>query len=70
MIRGLGIQKKLVIFEAGNQLKCIAKTLQEMGGAEIHVVPPNEIKWSSQGSGKTDKTDAQKLAHLVLNCVS
>lgn len=64
LIRGLGTQKKLVIFEAGNQLKWIAKTLQEMEGVEIHVVHPNEIKWISQSSGKADKIDARKLAHL------
>jgi transposase len=64
LIKGLGVQKKLVIFEAGNQLKWIAKTLQEMEGVEIHVVHPNEIKWINQSSGKTDKIDARKLAHL------
>jgi len=64
MIRGLGDQKKLVIFEAGNQLKWIAKTLKDMEGVEIHVVHPNEIKWINQISGKTDKIDARKLAHL------
>ena len=64
LIRGLGSQKKLVIFEAGNQLKWIAKTLQEMEGVGIHVVHPNEIKWINQSSGKTDKIDARKLAHL------
>jgi len=64
VIRGLGVQKKLVIFEAGNQLKWIAKTLKDMEGVEIHVVHPNEIKWINQSSGKTDKIDARKLAHL------
>jgi len=64
LIKGLGFQKKLVIFEAGNQLKWIAKTLKEMEGVEIHVVHPNEIKWINQSSGKTDKIDARKLAHL------
>ena len=64
LIKGLGVEKKLVIFEAGNQLKWIAKTLKEMEEVEIHVVHPNEIKWISQSSGKTDKIDARKLAHL------
>ncbi len=64
MIKGLGVQKKLVIFEAGNQLKWIAKTLKDIEGVEIHVVHPNEIKWINQSSGKTDKIDARKLAHL------
>lgn len=64
LVRGLGIQKKLVIFEAGNQLKWIAKTLKEMEGVEVHVVHPNEIKRINQSSGKTDKIDARKLAYL------
>ncbi len=64
LIKGLGSQRKLVIFEAGNQLKWIAKALHEMEGVEIHVVHPNEIKWINQSSGKTDKIDARKLAHL------
>ena len=64
LLKGLGVQKKLVIFEVGNQLKWIAKALQEVEGVEIHVVHPNEIKWINQSSGKTDKIDARKLAHL------
>src|SRR4030042_1255298 len=32
MIKGLGVQKKLVIFEAGNRLKWIEKRLKGMGG--------------------------------------
>jgi transposase len=64
LMKGLGTQKKLVIFEAGNQLKWVAKTLKEIEGVEIHVVHPNEIKWINQSSGKTDKIDARKLAHL------
>jgi transposase len=35
-----------------------------MEGVEIHVVHPNEIKWINQSSGKPDKIDARKLAHL------
>ena len=61
----LGTGPKLVVFEAGNQLKWIALTLKKMKGVYIHVVHPNEIKWISQSSGKTDKIDARKLAHLA-----
>lgn len=65
MIRQLGNQNKLVVFEAGNQLKWIALTLKKIKGVHIHVVHPNEIKWINQSSGKTDKIDARKLAQLA-----
>ena len=65
MISALGKQSKLVVFEAGNQLKWIALTLKKIKGVHIHVVHPNEIKWINQSSGKTDKIDAKKLAHLA-----
>jgi transposase len=65
MINELGNQSKLVVFEAGNQLKWIALTLKKMKGVQIHVVHPNEIKWINQSSGKTDKIDARKLAYLA-----
>jgi transposase len=65
MIDKLGKQTKLVVFEAGNQLKWIALTLSKIPGVHIHVVHPNEIKWINQSSAKTDKIDAKKLAHLA-----
>jgi transposase len=65
MIKELGKQTKLVVFEAGNQLKWIALTLKKIEGVHIHVVHPNEIKWINQSSGKTDKIDARKLAELA-----
>jgi transposase len=65
MIKGLGNQSKLVVFEAGNQLKWIALTLKKIKGVHIHVVHPNEIKWINQSSGKTDKIDSRKLAELA-----
>ena len=65
MIKEMGKQTKLVVFEAGNQLKWIALTLKKIKGVHIHVVHPNEIKWINQSSGKTDKIDARKLAHLA-----
>ena len=65
MIKRLGNESKLVVFEAGNQLKWIALTLKKINGVHVHVVHPNEIKWINQSSGKTDKIDARKLAHLA-----
>ena len=65
MIAELGAETKLVVFEAGNQLKWIALTLKKIKGVNIHVVHPNEIKWINQSSGKTDKIDARKLAYLA-----
>lgn len=65
MIEGLGRERKVVVFEAGNQMKWIAQTLQKLEGVEIHVVHPNEIKWINQSSGKTDKIDARKLSELA-----
>lgn len=65
MINELGKQTKLLVFEAGNQLKWVALTLQKIKTVHLHVVHPNEIKWISQSSAKTDKIDARKLAELA-----
>lgn len=65
MVKALGQQPKLVVFEAGNQLKWVALTLKQIPGVNLHVVHPNEIKWIHQSSAKTDKIDARKLAHLA-----
>ena len=35
LMGGLGPESKLVVFEAGNQLKWIALTLKKMAGVEI-----------------------------------
>ena len=56
---------KYVVFEAGNQLKWIADTLKKIPDITVHVVHPNEVKWISESSGKTDKIDAKKLAELA-----
>ena len=61
----MGRGAKLVVFEAGNQLKWIALTLKKLKDVHVHVVHPNEVKWMSQSSGKTDKVDARKLAELA-----
>lgn len=65
LIKQLGRQTKLVVFEAGNQLKWIALELEQIKGVRLHVVHPNEIKWINQSSAKTDKIDARKLAQLA-----
>lgn len=65
LIADLGEGPKLFVFEAGNQMKWIALMLLGQAGVSIHVVHPNEVKWISESSGKTDKVDARKLAHLA-----
>lgn len=64
LIAELGHEKKVFIFESGNQMKWIADFFKSMA-EEIHVVHPNEVKWITQSGGKkTDKVDAKKLAEL------
>jgi transposase len=65
LMGGLGQETKLVVFEAGNQMKWIALMLKKMRGVHLHVVHPNEIKWISESNGKTDKVDARKMAELA-----
>jgi transposase len=64
-LREIGAGAKLVVFEAGNQMKWIARELGRMKSVTRPVVHPNEVKWISQSSGKTDKVDARKLAELA-----
>jgi len=61
----LGEETKLVVFEAGNQMKWIALWFKRRPDVHLHVVHPSEVKWISQSSGKTDKVDARKLAELA-----
>jgi transposase len=61
----LGAETKVVVFEAGNQLKWIALWFKGRADVHLHVVHPNEVKWISQSGGKTDKVDARKLAELA-----
>lgn len=64
LILELGFEKKVFIFESGNQMKWIADFFKSEG-EEIHVVHPNEVKWITQSGGKkTDKVDAKKLSEL------
>lgn len=61
----LGAERKLYVFESGNQLKWISDVIKKMGGHQ-HVVHPNEVKWIVGSTGKkTDKVDARKLAELA-----
>jgi transposase len=64
LLKDLGEDLKLVVFEAGNQMKWIALALKKLG-VRIHVVHPNEVKWISESNGKTDRVDARKLAELA-----
>jgi transposase len=62
----LGPQRKLVVFEAGNQMKWIADTAKKQANVALHVVHPNEVKWIAESGGKkTDRVDAKKLAELA-----
>ena len=64
LVVALGLEKKIFIFEAGNQMKWIADFFKKEK-QDIHVVHPNEVKWITQSGGKkTDKVDAKKLAEL------
>lgn len=65
LMKTLGPETKLVVFEAGNQLKWIALWFNKRKDVHLHVVHPNEVKWISQCDGKTDKVDARKLAQLA-----
>lgn len=64
LIEDLGPEKKVFVFEAGNQMKWIAETLKK-AGEMVHVVHPNEVKWITQSNGKRDPVDARKLSELA-----
>lgn len=65
LIAEFGIESKLFVFEAGNQMKWIADYFKKLG-ENIHVVHPNEVKWIAESGGKkTDQVDARKLAELA-----
>lgn len=65
LLRDLPAQKKLIAFEAGNQMKWVADELKRVSEVNVHVVHPNEVKWITSSRGKTDKVDARKLAELA-----
>lgn len=53
-----------VALEAGNQTAWIHDLLLELG-AKVHVVHPVKVKWIAESKRKTDRVDAQLLAHLL-----
>ncbi|WP_447973696.1 IS110 family transposase [Nitrospira sp. Kam-Ns4a] len=65
LLRQVGVGPKLVVCEAGNQMKWIAETLKQIDGVQGHGVHPNEVKWITESGGKTDRVDAKKLAELA-----
>jgi transposase len=65
LISDLGMERKVFVFEAGNQMKWIADTFKKLS-EDFHVVHPNEVKWIAESGGKkTDKVDARKLSELA-----
>lgn len=65
LIAAFGIESKLFVFEAGNQMKWIADYFKKLG-ENIYIVHPNEVKWIAESGGKkTDQVDARKLAELA-----
>jgi chloramphenicol 3-O-phosphotransferase len=65
LVQQVGAGAKLIAVEAGNQLKWIAETVKRLPAVQVHVVPPNEVKWITESRGKTDRVDAKKLAELA-----
>lgn len=53
-----------VAVEAGGQTAWIYELLME-GGAKVHVGHPVKVKWMAESKKKTDRVDAQLLAHLL-----
>jgi transposase len=53
-----------VAIEAGNQTAWIHDVLVDLG-AKVHVVHPVKVKWIAESKRKTDRVDAQLLAHLL-----
>jgi len=53
-----------VAVEAGNQTAWIVDLLREVG-AKVHVVHPLKVKLVAESKKKTDRIDAQILAHLL-----
>jgi transposase len=50
--------------EAGNQTGWICDVLRELT-IKVHVVHPLKVKWIAESKKKTDRVDAQLLAHLL-----
>ncbi len=65
MLRQVGAGAKLVVFEAGNQMKWIAETLKQIDGMHVPVVHPNEVMGITESGGKTDRVEMKQRAALV-----
>jgi transposase len=65
LVQQVGAGAKLIVVEAGNQLKWLAETLKRLPAVPVHVVNPNGVKWITASRGKTDRVDAKKLAKLA-----
>lgn len=65
LIEELPAGPKVVVYEAGNQMKWVSLALKKMKDVVPHPVHPNEVKWITESRGKTDKVDARKLAELA-----
>jgi transposase len=64
---GLGryVERGLTVaIEAGGHTAWIADLLFELG-AKVHIVHPVKVKWIADSKKKTDRIDAQLLAHLL-----
>lgn len=65
LMKALPCDRKVIVYEAGNQMKWVSLTLKRMEDVRPHPVHPNEVKWIVSCRGKTDKIDARKLAELA-----
>lgn len=65
VVQAVGAGPKLVVCEAGHQMKWVADTLKRLPEGQVHVVHPNEVKWITESRGKTDRVEAKKLAELA-----
>ncbi|HZP34931.1 MAG TPA: IS110 family transposase, partial [Methylomirabilota bacterium] len=54
-----------VAIEAGGQTAWIHDVLGELGVKRVHVVHPLKVKWIAESKKKTDRVDAELLAHLL-----
>src|SRR5438128_1819599 len=54
-----------VAIEAGGQTAWIHDVLMEVGVKQVHVVHPLKVKWIAESKKKTDRVDAELLAHLL-----
>ena len=65
LVERLPVGPKVMVFEAGNQMKWVSLELKKVKDVKPYPVHPNEVKWIISSRGKTDKIDARKLAELA-----